>query len=43
MMPDHGDHRVRVLSCAKQDRAMALAQLTDRESPRDVEAFLLAP
>jgi hypothetical protein len=31
-----GDHRVRALSCAKQYRAMAFAQLTYRESLRDV-------
>jgi len=37
-----GDHRVRTLSCAEQYRAMAFAQLTYRESLRDIEACLLA-
>src|SRR5471032_1361630 len=37
-----GDHRVRTLSCAEQYRAMAFAQLTYRESPRDIETCLSA-
>ena len=37
-----GDHRVRTLSCAEQYRAMAFAQLTYRESLRDIEACLNA-
>ncbi len=32
-----GEHRVRTLSCAEQYRAMAFAQLTYRESLRDIE------
>ncbi|RFC34468.1 MAG: protein of unknown function (DUF4372) [Candidatus Nitrotoga sp. MKT] len=41
---DHygGDFRVRSLSCPEQFRAMALAQLTYRESLRDIETCLLA-
>jgi hypothetical protein len=41
---DHhgGDHRVRTLSCADQFRCMAFAQLTYRESLRDIETCLLA-
>ena len=35
-----GDHRVRTLSCAEQYRAMAFAQLTYRESLRDIEICL---
>jgi len=35
-----GDRRVRSLSCAEQFRAMAFAQLTFRESLRDIEACL---
>jgi hypothetical protein len=35
-----GDRRVRSLSCAEQFRAMAFAQLTYRESLRDIEACL---
>jgi hypothetical protein len=31
-----GDQRVRTLSCAEQYRAMAFAQLTYRESLRDI-------
>ena len=31
-----GDHRVRTLSCAEQYRSMAFAQLTYRESLRDI-------
>ena len=37
-----GDRRVRNLSCAEQFRAMAFAQLTYRESLRDIEACLTA-
>jgi hypothetical protein len=37
-----GDRRVWALSCAEQFRAMAFAQLTDRESLRDIEACLSA-
>ena len=37
-----GDHRVRRLSCAEQYRCMAFAQLTYRESLRDIEACLSA-
>ena len=37
-----GDLRVRTLSCAEQYRAMAFAQLTYRESLRDIEACLSA-
>ena len=37
-----GDRRVRALSCAEQYRAMAFAQLTYRESLRDIEACLSA-
>jgi len=32
-----GDHRVRMLTCAEQYRAMAFAQLTYRESLREIE------
>ena len=32
-----GDNRVRTLSCGEQYRAMAFAQLTYRESLRDIE------
>src|ERR1700675_4993111 len=35
-----GDRRVRSLSCAEQYRAMAFAQLTWRESLRDIETCL---
>jgi transposase len=35
-----GDTRVRTLSCAEQYRAMAFAQLTYRESLRDIEVCL---
>jgi len=35
-----GDGRVRTLSCAEQYRAMAFAQLTYRESLRDIETCL---
>ena len=34
-----GDHRTRSLSCAEQFRVMAFAQLTYRESLRDIEVF----
>ena len=37
-----GDHRVRTLTCAEQLRCMAFAQLTYRESLRDIEACLSA-
>jgi hypothetical protein len=37
-----GDHRVRALPCAQQFRVMAFAQLTYRESLRDIEACLSA-
>jgi len=37
-----GDTRVRRTSCTEQFRAMAFAQLTYRESLRDIEACLLA-
>ncbi len=37
-----GDTRVRSLSCTEQFRAMAFAQLTCRESLRDIETCLLA-
>jgi hypothetical protein len=37
-----GDCRIRSLSCAEQFRAMAFAQLTYRESLRDIEACLSA-
>ena len=37
-----GDARVRTLRCAEQYRAMAFAQLTYRESLRDIEACLRA-
>jgi len=37
-----GDHRVRRFTCADQFRCMALAQLTFRESLRDIEACLSA-
>lgn len=37
-----GDRRVRALSCAEQYRAMAFAQLTYRESLRDIEICLSA-
>jgi hypothetical protein len=35
-----GDHRVRTLRCAEQFRVMAFAQLTYRESLRDIEVRL---
>jgi len=37
-----GDRRVRTLSCAEQYRVMAFAQLTYRESLRDIEVCLSA-
>lgn len=37
-----GDHRVRTLRCAEQFRVMAFAQLTYRESLRDIETCLAA-
>lgn len=37
-----GDKGVRKLTCAEQFRAMAFAQLTYRESLRDIEACLSA-
>jgi len=38
----HGNYRVRTLTCAEQYRCMAFAQLTYRESLRDIEACLCA-
>ncbi len=35
-----GDHRTRSLSCVEQFRVMAFAQLTYRESLRDIEVCL---
>ena len=35
-----GDHRIRTLPCAEHFRALAFAQLTYRESLRDIEACL---
>ena len=37
-----GDQRMRSLSCAEQFRVMAFAQLTYRESLRDIEVCLAA-
>jgi hypothetical protein len=37
-----GDYRTRSLSCAEQFRVMAFAQLTYRESLRDIEVCLAA-
>jgi hypothetical protein len=37
-----GNHRVRTLTCAEQFRCMAFAQLTYRESLRDIEACFSA-
>ena len=37
-----GNSRVRSMSCPEQFRAMAFAQLTYRESLRDIETCLLA-
>ena len=36
-----GDHRVRTLSCAEQYRSITFAQLTYRESLRDIETCLV--
>ena len=38
----NGDHRVRTLSCTEQFRILAFAQLTYRESLRDIEVCLAA-
>jgi Domain of unknown function (DUF4372) len=38
----HGNGRVRTLPCTEQFRAMAFAQITWRESLRDIEACLSA-
>jgi hypothetical protein len=38
----HGDHSVQTFPCSEQYRAMAFAQLTYRESLRDIEACLSA-
>jgi hypothetical protein len=38
----HGNHRIRTLPCAEQFRVMAFAQLTYRESLRDIESCLAA-
>jgi len=38
----HGDHSVQTFPCSEQYRAMAFAQLTFRESLRDIEACLSA-
>ena len=38
----NADHRMRTLSCVEQFRVMAFAQLTYRESLRDIEACLSA-
>ena len=37
-----GDHRIRTFSCLDQFYCMAFAQLTGRESLRDIEACLRA-
>ena len=37
-----GDYRIRTLSCAEQFRILAFAQLTYRESLRDIEVCLSA-
>ena len=37
-----GDHKIKTFKCAEHFRVMAFAQLTYRESPRDVEACLRA-
>ena len=37
-----GDYRVRTLTCAEHFRVLAFAQLTYRESLRDIEACLSA-
>jgi hypothetical protein len=36
------DHRIRILPCAEHFRILAFAQLTYRESLRDIEACLSA-
>ena len=38
----HGNRAVRALLCAAQDQVMAFAQITHRESLRDIEACLSA-
>ena len=38
----HGDHSVQTFPCTERYRAMAFAQLTYRESLRDIEACLSA-
>ena len=38
----HGDHSVQTFPCTEQYRALAFAQLTFRESLRDIEACLSA-
>jgi Domain of unknown function (DUF4372) len=38
----HGDHSVQTFPCTEQYRALAFAQLTFRESLRDIEACLAA-
>ena len=38
----HGEHSVQTFPCTEQYRAMAFAQLTYRESLRDIEACLSA-
>src|SRR5271165_1090397 len=38
----YGDHSVQTFPCTEQYRAMAFAQLTYRESLRDIEACLSA-
>ena len=38
----NGDHRVRTLTCTEQFRILAFAQLTYRESLRDIEVCLAA-
>ena len=35
-----GDNRVRTLTCAEHFSILAFTQLTDRESLRDIEAFV---
>ena len=39
---NHGDHYVKSMTCAEQFRVMAFAQLTYRESLRDIEVCLSA-
>jgi hypothetical protein len=38
----HGDHKTRTLSCAEHFRTLAFAQLTYRESLRDIEVCLFS-